>query len=306
MIGSLKGISKKIEKNKFAYLFILPSSFFIVGLELIPLIMGVAMSFFGYEYGLRPGQEVPFVGLKNYWKLFNDPVFWIAFKNTFIWSFTVVCCSMALALLIALILNQRFRGRYIIRSLALLPWVIPWPTAAVMFAMIYHNQFGLLKYFLVDVLGFTQFRDLNILGNPSTSLISVAFVQLWKITPYFAVVLLGAMQSIPQELFDAADVDGANFLQKFRYVIMPAISPVFLTLTLLNILWSFKAFTLIYNLTGGGPANSSQILGTYNWWLAFAYERIGSACALGVLMLIILATIALAYLKLFSNLFKAE
>ncbi len=159
----------------------------------------------------------------------------------------------------------------------MLPWLIPDVAAAAIWNLMFRGYpQGLLNLFLSEILGLHQFKNFGWLAQTDTSLFSVMLVQIWKSFGFFTIAILGGMQSISKDLYDAARVDGVNWFQKFKYVTIPGITPILVILMLLNSIWTFKSFGLVYVLTRGGPANSSMVLGMYAWLTAFFLRGVQS------------------------------
>ena len=288
-----------LRKNKVPYLLIFPSVGVFVAIMLYPLVYGIYMSFF--RQTVRMVKPV-FVGLSNYKTLFFDERFFIgSLKNTLIWSITVVSFTTVISFSVALILNQRLIGRRLIRTLILLPWIVPTVTAATVWGLIFDARYGFLNYLLSQVLNIERFRNFGWLIDTRTSLFSAILVQIWKSFPFFTLAFLSGLQSIPEDLYDAAGLDGASYLSKLRYITLPSMKSIFFILLLLNVLWTFKAFTIIYILTKGGPYHSSEVVGVYAWLTSFFYNRPGLGSAVGVIIFIMLLLFARVYIKYFKG-----
>jgi len=288
-----------LRKNKVPYLLIFPSVGVFVAIMLYPLVYGIYMSFFRQTVLMV---KPVFVGLSNYKTLFFDERFYIgSLKNTLIWSITVVSFTTVISFSVALVLNQRLIGRRLIRTLILLPWIVPTVTAATVWGLIFDARYGFLNYVLSQVLNIERFRNFGWLIDTRTSLFSAILVQIWKSFPFFTLAFLSGLQSIPEDLYDAAGLDGASYLSKLRYITLPSMKSIFFILLLLNVLWTFKAFTIVYVLTKGGPYHSSEVVGVYAWLTSFFYNRPGLGSAVGVIIFIMLLLFARAYIKYFKG-----
>ena len=285
---------QEIRKYRVAYFLILPSVLFFAAIVLYPIVHGVYMSLFRYTRGRAP----VFVGFHNYNEIFNDPFFSVAMRNTGLWAVVVVVFTSVIALLTALVLNEEFFGRSVVRTFILIPWIVPGTAAAVTWGLIYHDRYGYLNHLLVNVLSLDAFRNFAWLGSMETSLWAVMVVQIWKVYPFFCFAYVAALQTIPAELHEAARVDGANYGQRFLHVVLPGIRRIFLTLVLLNSIWTFKAFGLLYVMTRGGPYHSSEIIGIYSWLTTFEYDLPGRGAAAGSVMALILLLFVVAYVRL--------
>lgn len=276
------------------YLLILPAAALMAILILFPLVRGVVMSF--TEVNLANQGSMTFVGVQQYMKLPDDPVFWRALGNTVKWTLGVVVFQYVFGLGIALLLNEPIPFRGLFRGLILVPWVVPSVVAALCWRWIYAGEYGILNHMLQQV-GLIQ-RPLQWLSTPDLAMPAVIAVGIWKWVPFMAVVMLAGLQSIPKELYEAAEVDGANIVQRFRHITMPHVRNLSLIATLLSFIWTFNHFDIVYVMTKGGPANATHLLSTYSYLSAFAYFDIGYAAAMAVVMLVALTVLAVPYLRL--------
>lgn len=287
-----------IKKNKVPYLLILPSVIVFVGIMFYPLAYGTYLSFFKQTI-LMP--KPAFVGLSNFKSLFSAPFFIGSLKNTLIWSISVVFFTTIVSFSTALILNEQLIGRRLLRTLILLPWIVPSVVAATIWGLILDARYGFLNYLLSQVLNIKAFENFGWLIDTRTSLLSVILVQIWKVFPFFTLAFLAGLQSIPEELYEAAEMDGAFYLDKLVYVTLPSMKPILFTLVLLNVLWTFKAFDIVYVLTKGGPYHSSEVIGIYAWLTSFFYNRPGLGSAVGVIIFIMLLLFAFIYIRHFKE-----
>lgn len=275
------------------YLFLVPAFVFLVAILGYPLVLGVRLAF--YEKSLiYPISN--FVGLGNFQELLMDPTFWMAFKNTITWTVAITVVSIVLGLIMALILNQPFRGQGIVRAIWLLPWAIPTIVASLCWKWIYDPSIGVLNYILLK-LGIIK-EPLLYIASSSTALVSVVIVAAWKSYPFTMLALLAGLQSVPQELYEAGQMDGASALQRFRYITMPLLMPVIGILTILQFIWNFNHFDIVYQLTQGGPGDATMLLTTYVYMVAFGATRLGYGSAIAVVMLIVLMLFTVIYLRL--------
>jgi ABC-type sugar transport system permease subunit len=282
----------RLSKQAAPYLLILPSSVLMVILILFPLVRGIVMSF--TEVDLAARGHMTFVGLEQYKKLPDDPVFWRALVNTFKWTLGVVVFQYLFGLGIALLLNEKIPFRGLFRGLILVPWVVPSVVAALVWRWIYAGKYGILNRMLQQV-GLID-EPLRWLSDPRLAMPSVVAVGIWKWVPFMAVVLLAGLQSIPSELYEAAKVDGANIIHRFRYITMPHLRNLSIIATLLSVIWTFNHFDIVYVMTKGGPANATHLISTYSYLTAFSYFDIGYAASMGVVMLVVLMLFAVLYM----------
>lgn len=282
-------------RERFAYFLILPALFLVVLLNLIPLIEGVIVSMQNQNM-VRPNPEA-FVGFKHYYRaLFDDDEFWASTGRTFYWTIGSVTGAYILSLGLALLLNLDVWGRGFFRALFLIPWVVPEVVTALLWKWIYADEFGIANFVLLR-LGLVDSPVLW-LSNPSVAMPAVIVVQIWKLYPIMTIVLLAALQNVPKELLEAAKIDGANAWQRFRYVTFNFIRPTSVIITLLGAIWTFQSFDIVYLLTGGGPADATQILPVMIYVKAFWATQIGYAASIGVLLMLFLVMLGAAQLAL--------
>ena len=276
---------------------ITPSLIVVSALILLPLIQGVFVSLQIRDLML----PVPprFAGLENYRNIFADDLFWMSLRNTIIWVLSSVSLSYVLGLLIALLLNLDLIGKTIFRSLLLLPWVVQNVVIALVWKWLLHDQYGYINQILNEfgvIDGNPQW-----LGDPFLATLAIIIVYVWKTYPFMTITLLAALQTIPKDLHEAAIIDGAGTLQRFRYITFPLIRSVSLVVTLLLSIWAFNHFDIIYVLTRGGPGNATMMVSVLVYFNAFFRMSLGYASALGVIMLVLLLIGGVLYLRMYKR-----
>ncbi|MBI3976759.1 MAG: sugar ABC transporter permease [Chloroflexi bacterium] len=264
--------------NLFPYFLAAPAALYVGLLILYPIGQGVATSFTQTE--LLSALPPRWIGLANYQRMLSDAGFWRAVGTTLWYTFLVVTTVMLAALLTALLMNNRFRGRWLARGVITLPWAFPEVAAVLIWTWIFSQQFGVLNVFARWLLPIPD--NLPWLTDPNLAMFSLILMTLWKIFPFYSLILLTALQSVEPELYEAAKIDGAGPLQSFRYVTLPGIAPTLGILTLLITIWSFRRFTTIYLLTGGGPAAATETLVIRVYNTAFKFWDLSYGATLGV------------------------
>jgi multiple sugar transport system permease protein len=288
----------KQQRARFAYYLILPSVILITLLNAVPLVEGVIVSL-QKQNMIRPNPTA-FVGFKHYYRaLFEEEIFWSTVGRTVVWTTGSVVGGYIVALALALLLNREMHGRGFFRALFLIPWVIPDVATALLWKWLYADEYGVINH-LLRTWGLIT-RPIQWLADPNMAMASVIMVQVWKLTPVMFIVLLAALQNVPKELHEAAELDGAGPIQRFRYVTFPVIRPTSVIITLLASIWTFQAFDIVYLLTGGGPADATEILPTLIYQKAFWASDIGYAAAIGMLMLVCLVILSVAYLFVYRS-----
>ncbi len=278
------------------YLFLMPALVFFFGIMVYPLIMGISLSFCDYNLIYK---DATFVGLDNYKELIQDDDFWLAFKNTVLWSLFLTLLSLFLGLGLALILNKEFKGRGIVRALWLLPWAVPTIVASLSWSLIYEPEIGVLNYLLRKI-GLIN-SNIYYLADSSVAFVSVMITALWHSYPFSVMALLGGLQSIPYHLYEAAEIDGAGTLQKFFYITIPSLRSVIGILTTLQFIWNFNHFDIVWQLTQGGPGGATTLLSTIVYFKGFRGGRMGYGSAIAVVMLIFLLVFSYFYFKLYRE-----
>jgi multiple sugar transport system permease protein len=267
----------------------LPAGLLLLILNFGPTGYALYLSVLDFNYS-NLARRMVFVGATHYLSVLTDPVFWTAAGHSAIWALGVVPSSFIGGLYFAVLLNQESWARGILRTLLLLPWITPLVVVAILWSFMLSPGFGLISDLLVRV-GRVDLKYENWLGEPSLALPIVMGVQVWRWTPFFAVTLLAALQAIPQDVYEAAEIDGAGAVPRFFYMTLPLLSPVILVTLLQSLIWSAHNFSLVYIMTGGGPVYASEVLTTYLWRTAFPNGQIGQAAAAGGLLMVVLGLI---------------
>ena len=235
-----------------------------------------------------------YIGAKNFTFLLQDPLFWKAVRNTCLYTIGAVLIQVPIALGLALLLNQDLKGRWLARSLALVPWAMPSVIVGIMWKLFFQPQAGILNEILrrFHIPGETT----DWLSSFTWALPAVILVGVWAGMPQTTVALLAGLQSIQDELHEAAAVDGATAWQRFRTITLPQLKPVIIAITTLDFIWNFNSFGLVYVLTDGGPAGKTQLPMLFGYSQAFEYGQFGYAAALGCAMVIVISGVLIFYL----------
>ena len=235
-----------------------------------------------------------YIGLRNFSDLITDSVFLQTTRNTFVYALVTVPFKAVLGLGMALALNNRMRFSNPIRAAVMMPWIVPTALSSLGWFMIFDPVFSPISWLLKD-LGLIK-QNINFLGGPNLAISSVCLVNIWRGIPFFGITILAGLQAVPQELHEAASIDGAGVWHRFRHVTIPAIKGVVLIAALLSIIWTFADFQLIYILTKGGPANQTHIFGTYAYQIGLSATEIGMGAAIALYMFPILSVFAMLLL----------
>lgn len=267
------------------YLFILPNFFLMFVFTLFPVLFAFGVSLTNWSLLSSP----VFVGLENYLKIFQDPVAKVTLKNTLLFTAMSVPMRIILPLLLAVALNQKIRGLAFYRTCYYLPVISASVAISMLFMWILDKNFGLLNRLLLTV----GLHPVGWLTDPKYALFSIVLVTVWRGLGFNMIIFLAALQDVPEDLYDVADIDGANALQKFLYLTVPLISPTIFFLIITGIMDSFQSFDLVYNMTEGGPARSTYLIGFYIWRQAFEYLHMGYGAALAYLLFFAILIITL-------------
>ncbi|MBI1774188.1 MAG: sugar ABC transporter permease [Proteobacteria bacterium] len=262
------------------YLFIAPNLLLFSTFTFLPLLFAVYISF--NEWGLL-GQP-HFIAAGNYARIVEDRLFWRALGNTVVYSLGTVPTSLALGLALALALDRPLPGRSLIRSTFFLPVVISGVATAVIAAWLFNDNYGVINAVLQRI----GLPKVNWLSSPSWALPSLVITTLWVRLGFCMVVYLAALQSIPSDYYHAAAIDGASRWAQFRYIVWPLLSPATFLLLILNVIYSFQVFDLIYVMTGGGPGFATTMLVQYIYQSAFITSEMGYASAIGVVLYLLI------------------
>ncbi|MEY8120535.1 carbohydrate ABC transporter permease [Falsihalocynthiibacter sp. BN13B15] len=282
------------------FLYLSPAIFLIGAVIMIPLIIGISYSF--QSINLLKPFDSGWVGFENYQALWSDAKFWLALKNTFWWTFYSISFQFMLGLGLAMLLNTQFFGKKLFQALVFLPWAVPTFLSALTWAWLFNPVIGPLPHWMAS-LGILS-EPYNIMGDPDLALWGPIVANIWFGVPFFAITLLAALQSIPGELFEAAEIDGASAWQTFSKITLPFLAPMIAITILLRTIWIANFADLIYVMTGGGPANSTQIASSYIFTTAFRKLDFGYASAIAVALLGILLVYAVVLLWLRKKLVK--
>ncbi|RED46104.1 carbohydrate ABC transporter permease [Aestuariispira insulae] len=288
----------QMSKTTVAWYLLAPMMIIIVGVAGYPLIKTVYFSFTAAHL-VSPDTSDQWVGLTNFLKALGNAKFRSSIGNTVYFVVFSVSAEILLGVLVALLLNQEFHGRTLLRALVILPLALPTVVNAMMWRLIYGPDFGALNALLTQVGLLAEYRSW--LGDPSSALTMVALADIWKNFPLVALITLAALQTISRDHLEAALLDGANAWQRFWHVVFPAIvAPVSVALVLRTI-EAFKVFDIIYVMTRGGPASSTKTVSFHVYQEAFAYMRVGSGASYALIVVLISAALIAVYLKLLQR-----
>jgi len=240
-----------------------------------------------------------YVGMKNFERILRSRVTSQAVWNTAYYVLGSIVAQITLGTLVGILLNQKFPGRGIVRSMTLIPWVIPGIVAATTWAWMFHTEFGIINYMITSA-GIVD-QPVGWLTDRNMVMPALIAINVWKLFPFVAIMVLAGLQTVPEELYESARVDGATFWQEAWHVMIPQIRPVLVSITLLLLIWGLNAITIIYAITKGGPANRTLIIPIQIFRIAFESFQLNQAAALSVMFFAFTIVFVIIYIKVFAT-----
>jgi multiple sugar transport system permease protein len=282
-------------EQKTGWILLLPALIVMLVVYAYPILRAFWLSVFTQNLGTE--LEQVFSGLSNYGRMFSDGRFWQSLWNTTVFTTSSVLLELILGIGVALVLNQAFRGRGIVRTITLIPWALPTAVMGVAWAWIFNDQYGVVNDILRR-LGLIE-TGISWLGNPTLAMIAVILADVWKTTPFIALLLLAGLQSIPGDLYEAHSLDGATPIQSFWKITVPLLMPQIIVSVLFRFAQAFAIFDLIQVMTGGGPGGATETVSIYIYSTVMRYLDFGYGSALIVVtFLILVIAVAIASLLL--------
>jgi multiple sugar transport system permease protein len=273
-----------------AYTLILPVAFVIFIVIGVPFIQALYLSMTNKTVGVTP----EYIGLKNYATILADPEYWKVLRNTFVYMIACVALKLIIGMILAVVLNEKFVGRGLFRGIFLVPWALSGMVTAMTWRWMYDDTYGILnslfmRWGLIDT-------PIPWISGIHIALISCILVDVWRGIPFFMFSLLGGLQMIDQQMYEAATIDGAGWTRQFFSITVPSVMPVVAITTLLSCIWTFNDFENIFLVTGGGPLHASAVISVYTYEVAFLQNAMGKSLAVAgsvipiLVMMIIVAT----------------
>ena len=282
---------KTLKQNLIAYSFILPNLLGFAIFTLVPMVFSLGLALMNWD----GANEVTWAGLENFKRLFDDTTFRIAIVNTFYYVLGTVPPTMAAALGLALLLNQPLRGRNFFRTTFFFPYVASLVAVAVVWNMLFHPAMGPVNQLLVS-LGVENPPRWS--ASVDWAMPTVIMASIWRGMGYYMIIYLAALQGIPSYLYEAAEIDGANAWQKFRYITLPMLTPATFFVSIMLIIASFKVFDLILVMTNGGPGRATNVLVIHTYNMAFREFRFGYASAIAMVLFLIVLIITIVQFRM--------
>ena len=282
------------QEAQLAWTLVLPAVLTILLVALFPLAWTLWESVHLHDLRM-PWLGRPFIGLQNYQEAFRDPRFWSALGHTGFFAVTSVGLELLIGLGLALALNRAFRWRGVVRAAVLIPWAIPTVVSALLWRFMFEGQSGIVNTMLVS-LGILR-EPVVWFIQPAAAWVPVVLADVWKTTPFVALLLLAGLQNIDASLYEAARIDGASAWRQFRYVTLPLLKPAILVALIFRTLDAFRVFDLVYALTGGGPGTSTEPIALYTFNALLQNLQFGYGSALSVIVFVVTFSLALLYIK---------
>ncbi|MFD2672244.1 carbohydrate ABC transporter permease [Marinicrinis sediminis] len=298
--SAIKGLTKKTKRmrwtdGKLALLLTVPPVLFLLLFTLYPIARVFWMSLHQISV-TQPWLGTPFVGLENYKEVWADSRFWYSTWFTLAFSIVTVIFEIILGIALAILANKTFRFRGLARAAILFPWALPTITNALTWRWMFNTDYGLFNGMMLQFGWIDQ--PINWLGNSNLAFIAICTVAIWKTASFMAIIILGGLQSIPGDVYEAANIDGASRIQAFFLITLPLLRNVIMVALVLRTMHSLQAFDLMYGLTQGGPGNTTESLPMYIHTKTFTDMEWGYGSALGVMLFVIILIISFIYVKL--------
>ena len=290
---------KKNDNSKIFLIMVLPSLISVILLTFVPFLSSFFIAFQNYNF--HDLSNIHFIGFENFQEVFNDVNFNFLriLLNTFLWVIVSLFFQFVLGLGLALLMKKPFKGRGIYSGLVFYPWALSGFAIGLIWAWMFNGQFGIINDILQKI-GLIH-QNIGFLSDTRYSLMSVIIANIWYGIPFFAIMLLAALQSVPLELYEAAEIDGAGYFIKLFKITIPYIKPVIINTILLRTIWIINFPEMIYAMTGGGPANSSNILSVQMINKIINFLDFGEGAAIGIMIIIIMSIYIIIYLKIISR-----
>jgi multiple sugar transport system permease protein len=293
----------RLTNTQFSLVLLIPTFAILAFTVVYPLLRGIYLSFTSYSL-VNLGAGVVWVGLENFKTLLSSPAYRDVWATTLIFVMGSVAGQFLLGFITALVLNQSLVSRNLWRGLLLTPWVVPTVVSALLWKWIFNQQYGIFNYIL-NSLGIIP-NFIAWIGDPSTALFSVILANIWKGFPFHMIVLLAALQTIPTDIVEAAIIDGASALQRFRYVTLPYLRYIIMIDLLISIIWTFQSFTTIWTMTEGGPITATTTLAISIYRTAFQAFEMGMGAAIGTIWLVVMLIFSVLFVRVIGGTARLE
>ena len=276
-------------------LFVLPAFLYMIIFVGYPIVRNIVLSLQEVTVRTLTADSRPFVGLKNYIKIFQDPVFTKSMLNTLVFTVCCLAVQFLIGFMLALFFNQHFSVSKPVRGLLLIPWMVPITVTALMSKFIFGADVGILNYILKNIGIISQ--NIDWLTSPDTALFAIVCANVWIGIPFNMILISTGLTTIPKDLYESASIDGAGKLQMFFKITLPLLRSTIESVLILGFIYTFKVFDLVYVMTKGGPVNSTHMLSTYSYKLSFEMFKYSEGAAVANVLLVILLIVGVFYLR---------
>ena len=303
MNQAVKKIKKKQGNGSFGigqgkltpFFFLAPAIIVLILVVAYPLIYEIIISFKNVTILNLKSQRYPWIGLDNYKNILTDSLFYSTLIRTILWTFINLFFHVSIGLFLAILLNRKLPGKAFIRVLLILPWAIPQYIAAMTWKGMFNVQYGSVNIILTNIFG--SAAAIPWLSVPSWTFVACIITNIWLGIPFMMMISLGGLSSIPDDVYEAADMDGATGFQKFRSITLPLLKPILTPAIILGTVWTFNMINVVYIITSGSASDESQILITMVFKRAFQYFRYGQSAALSVIIFLILLAFSTFFIR---------
>jgi arabinogalactan oligomer / maltooligosaccharide transport system permease protein len=287
-------VSARAPYRSFPYLLVAPAALVMLSVVFYPLLYNFSLAF--RNMSLYHFQVTRFVGLQHFQAILSDPVFYAVFLKTVIWTVVNVTCHVVFGVMLGILLNRPLPGRAVLRALLILPWAVPQYISALTWKGMFNYEYGSINLMLTQVF---HAAPIPWLSDSFWAFVAPILTNVWLGFPFMMIVTLGGLQSIPSEMYEAADIDGASGWQKLTRITLPMLMPILAPSIVLGVVWTFNNLNVIWLVTEGGrPADQTHILNTFIYKSAFAYNRYSYAAAFSVIVFLILLAFLLLYMRI--------
>ncbi len=282
--------------SKMGYLLFLPAIFIILLIVLYPTLFAFYLSF--TNFSLSNFQNASFIGISNYLKILTESQYWDSLKNGLVFTVGSIIPQLVLALLLANLLNYKhLKFKRFFRGIMILPWLVPTVTGAMIWKWMFNDLYGVFNHILMNI-GLIS-RPITWLAQSNTAMLSLIITNVWRGLPLMMIMFLAGLQSIPEQMYEAGEVDGATAWQKFTKITLPQLKPVIGVAVILRTIWIFNYYDLPWVMTSGGPASSTTTMPLYAYITSFSGYRLGKGSAITVTMFFILLLFSFVYFKFY-------
>lgn len=291
----MKTLKSIFKHDMIGYLFVLPAFIYMIYFVGYPIVSNIILSLQDVTVQTLKQEVKPFVGIRNYVELFQDPVMVTSLKNTLIFTVCSLIFQFIIGFALAIFFNKNFKFAKTIRGLLMMPWMIPITITALIFQFIFGTDVGILNHILQGM-GIIHQR-IDWLTSTNTAMFSIIFTNIWIGIPFNMILISTGLTTIPKELYESAAIDGANKLQIFSRITVPLLRSTIESVLILGFIYTFKVFDLVYVMTGGGPVNTTHMLSTYSYKLSFELFKYSKGATVANVLFAILFMVSIIYLK---------